>query len=70
MVAETSRVSRQKGLHAPGRCETIDGTVRRKLTTEEAAERRIGKGVRAVMDAEKGKPSTGHRRLFGAALAI
>jgi transcriptional regulator with XRE-family HTH domain len=32
--------------------------VRRNLTIEDAAER-IGTGPRAVMDAEKGKPSTG-----------
>jgi len=32
--------------------------IRRSLTIEDAAER-IGTGPRAVMDAEKGKPSTG-----------
>ena len=32
--------------------------IRRKMTIEDAAER-IGTGPRAVMDAEKGKPSTG-----------
>ena len=32
--------------------------IRRKITIEEAAER-IGTGPRAIMDAEKGKPSTG-----------
>ena len=35
---------------------------RRKLTIEEVAEK-IGTGPRAVMDAEKGRPSTAHRRL-------